>query len=99
MSGYDFIVDTGKLGDLLDNLNSYYDKLSEDIAELRSFFGEGTAEAKWSGQAYNDLKSRYDTSAKSYDAVLGYLSAYKSLISKVESSASVLCSDVASACR
>ncbi len=99
MSGYDFIVDTAKLSELLENLNSYYEKLSDDIAELRSFFAEGTADSKWSGQAYNDLKNRYDTSAKSYDAVLAYLSAYKSLISKVEDSASALCSNVASACR
>lgn len=98
MAGYDFIVDTGKLGDFVSGLESYYQTLNDDIAELRSFFGEGDAEAKWSGEAYNALKEKYDTSAKSYDAVLSYLSAYKNLVSKVEASATTLCSDIAAAC-
>lgn len=98
MSGYDFIVDTSKLGDLVSKLDSYYETLEGDIAELKSFFGEGTAESKWSGEAYNNLKAKYDTSAQSYNAVLSYINAYKNLISKVETAATQLCSDIASAC-
>lgn len=98
MSGYDFIVDTDKLNEFAANIDAYYQTLEEDIGELKSFFGVGDANAKWSGEAYNDLKSKYDTSATSYDAVLSYISTYKSLISKVESSAVTLCSSIAAAC-
>lgn len=97
-SGYDFIVDTDKLNDFAQGLETYYETLDGDISELRSFFGEGDVDAKWSGEAYNNLKAKYDTSAKSYDAVLSYISAYKSMVSKVEASATTLCSDIAAAC-
>jgi hypothetical protein len=98
MSGYDFIVDTDKLNEFIASLDAYYQTLQEDISELRGFFGVGDVDAKWSGQAYNDLKSKYDTSATSYDAVLSYISAYKNLVSKVESSATTLCSNIVAAC-
>lgn len=98
MSGYDFIVDTGKLEDLITGLDSYYQTLEEDVSELKSFFGEGDVDAKWSGEAYNSLKSKYDTSAKSYDAALAYLKAYKDILSKIEDSASTLCSSIVDAC-
>lgn len=98
MTGYDFIVDTGKLSDFATGLDTYYQNLEEEINELRTFFGEGDAEAKWSGEAYNNLKTKYDTSAKSYDAVLSYISTYKGLVSRVEELATTLCADIVAAC-
>lgn len=97
-SGYDFIVDTGKLSDFAEGLETYYENLDENISGLRSFFGEGNVDTRWSGEAYNTLKAKYDTSAKSYDAVLSYINAYKNMVSKVETSAAKLCADIAAAC-
>lgn len=98
MSGYDFIVDTDKLNEFAASIDAYYQTLEQDISDLKNFFGEGDANAKWSGQAYNDLKAKYDTSAQSYSAVLSYISAYKNLVTKIESSAAALCSNIAAAC-
>lgn len=97
-SGYDFIVDTGKLVDFAEGLEKYYESLDINISELRSFFGEGNTDTRWSGEAYDTLKAKYDTSAKSYDAVLSYINSYKNMVSNVEASAAKLCADIAAVC-
>ena len=97
-SGYDFLIDTGKLETLKSEINSKISAIEASLGDLSVLFTEMEKAEGWEGEAHDYMRSEYVAHQQDFVDAVTYLKAYESMVGKVLDSGATLYDAVIAAC-
>lgn len=98
MGEYDFIVDSGQLLTLKNELTTKIGEVQSSLTAMENAVTAMGTEDGWVSDVYNVLSEKFTTRKEALEYAISYLKAYESTISLVAEKADELSTQLSAAC-
>lgn len=98
MGEYDFIVDSGQLLTLKNELTTKIGEVQSSLTAMENAVTAMGTEDGWVSEVYNVLSEKFTARKEALEYAISYLKAYESTISLVAEKAEELSTQLSSAC-